>query len=142
MTKRRLPFTVGDTATLIAVALFLGWMLYDQFVPPYFGARDGRLDATRDIQAGNLKILAFGKPDLSYRHLPDLFQDRYGVTLENLGCCPMPYSRAHADAYNETVTTHIRTIHPDFDLERAYNQLGELAHARFKQEHPEWFSEP
>jgi hypothetical protein len=109
----------------------LSTLAYDE-LQARIGARDVRNDADTDI-AGNVRKLKYsGKTPYCRMHMVAIYEERYDISLEYVGgCCPSPYRSAYNSAYNEGMYAAIRIRDPEFDPSRAYEEVRDVAGARF-----------
>lgn len=74
----------------------------------------GQTDARRDLRSGHLAVEAYGFPPRGYLHYVQILQDRYHVTVKNLGDVLDSTLIGHARGYNSVSKTEIkRRFGPD-----------------------------
>lgn len=89
---------IGVGVACVCVLLLFYW-----FVPVF----DGESAAEADIRVGQLKILLIGKPRPDHRIWARIVKDRFGVTLELLGCVETFWEEHFHKEYNARMMKEI-----------------------------------
>lgn len=92
---------------------------------------NGYTDATKDIEAGTLRL--FWGTRGSWGHFfEELFKNRFGVKVESTSCIVWSELQAYRKGYNETVRAYIEQTYGSEAYEKALEEVEQFRLESYK----------